>query len=138
MAIRDLASVVNPKVAFKIQTISTDTTTVGETIDMFGYESVVFSIQSAAVTTGVLTPAIYESDDSGMSGEAVVTADYLIGTIALATFGTSDDDAVKKIGYVGKKRYVRLKLVSSSSAAAVVGAQAIQGDAHRNPIPWNG
>jgi len=114
--------------ALNIQTISSDTTTAGIIIDTFGYESVEFEIHSAAITTGIFTPYMEHGDDSGLSDAAEVPADFRKGLYADATFGIADDDAVKQIGYVGKKRYVRLSIVTTSSGNGVIGAIAIKGN----------
>lgn len=94
--------------------IGSSTTTTSQIIDRLGYDSLEFLIISGALTDGTYTPSLFESDDSGMSGETEVTAAAsLLGTAALATFALTNDDVVKKIGYRGNKRYVRLKIVST-------------------------
>jgi hypothetical protein len=56
--------------------------------------------------------AIWESDDSGMSGATVVPAAETLGA---ATWVITDDDVVRRIGSVGKKRYQQLRMVSTNS-----------------------
>lgn len=102
-------------------------TKVGDIIDTQGYESLLFSIQSGVLTTGTWTPKIEDGDDSALSDAADVDSDFLIGTIAAATFAATDDGTIKKIGYVGKKRYVRLTLTGASTPDGLIGAQAILG-----------
>jgi len=116
--------------ALNIQTISSDTTTNGIIIDMLDYQSVEFFIHTGTITTGVFTPLLQEGDDSGLSDAANVSTDYLLGTYADATFTTaaSDDNAVKRIGYVGKKRYVRLSIVTTSTGNGVISAIAVKGN----------
>jgi hypothetical protein len=111
------------------QTISSDTTTNGIIIDTAGYESLEFVIQTATITLGTITPVIQESDDSGLADPVTVTdaSGFLLGTLADATFAATDDNKTKRIGYAGKKRYVRLSVVTASSANLVVGAVAILG-----------
>jgi hypothetical protein len=111
------------------RTISSDTTTAGAIIDMQGYEALEFFLQSGTITTGTFTPLLEESNDSGMAGSNVVSTDYTLGLIADATFTTAaaDDNAVKQLGYVGKKRYVRLSIVTASSANGAIGVVAVYG-----------
>ena len=115
--------------ALNPQTISSDTTTAGAIIDMQGYEALEFFIQSGTITTGVFTPLLQHGDDSGLSDVATVPSDFVLGTIADATFtvAAADDNAVKKIGYVGKKRYVRLSIVTTSTGNGAIGAIAVKG-----------
>ena len=61
------------------------------------------------------------------------TAD-LLGTAALAGFTFADDNATRKIGYKGAKRYVRLTITPANNAsAALFGAVAILGHAQLAP-----
>jgi hypothetical protein len=115
--------------ALNPQTIASDTTTAGAIIDMQGYEALEFFIQSGTITTGVFTPLLEESDSSTMAGSNVVSTDYTLGLIADATFtvAAADDNAVKRIGYVGKKRYVRLSMVTTSTGNGAIGAVAVKG-----------
>jgi hypothetical protein len=114
--------------------VNGNTTTVSATIDTQGFESVEFVIVSGTITDGTLTPAIYEGDQANMSDEAANTTE-LLGTIAGATFATTDDNVTKKIGYRGSKRYVRLKI---TQAGATTGgyfcAIAVQGHARYTPV----
>lgn len=130
----DLHHQINTAVALDNQAITTDTTTVGNIIDTLNYNGLEFVIQSATLTDGAYTPKIEDGDDSGLSDAADVSTTYLLGTIAEATFALTDDDTSKRIGYVGKKRYVRLSLVSAStSTGGTLGAVAIKHLATRVP-----
>jgi len=118
-------------------TIATDTTTVGAIIDTAGYESCEFIIKSGTRTDGTYTPLIEESDDSGMSGATAVSDTFLVGTEAAAAITASN--ALGRIGYVGKKRYVRLSIVSTSvtSGCTAFGAVAVLGNARTQPTTNN-
>lgn len=108
--------------------ISGDATKTGATIDTADFGSLEFAIISGALTDGAYTVTVYESDDSGMSGEAAVGDADLIGTESGASFALANDSQVRKIGYKGNKRYVRIKVVQSSSATGgYLCAVAIQG-----------
>lgn len=130
MGQRDLHNHLNQKVALKTRAISTDTTTVGEIIDMQGFESLELLIQAGTLTDGDYTPLVEDGDDSGLSDAAAVSDDFLLGTEAVAKLEAGDDDKVSKIGYIGGKRFVRLSLVSdNTSTGGTLGATAVQGHA---------
>lgn len=113
---RDLHNNIKVESALDVSAISTDTTTAGNIIDMQGYGSVEFVIQSGTLTDGTYTVLIEEGDDSGLSDAAAVADADLLGTEASASFIATEDDTVKKVGYIGNKRYVRLSLVSASTS----------------------
>jgi len=113
------------KVALNIQAITTDTTTAGTEIDTQGFEALTFLFQAGTLTDGTYTPLVQESDTSGSGYTNVVDAD-LIGTEAAAALDTSN--TASRIGYVGKKRYVKISLVSTStSSGGTLGAIAVLG-----------
>ena len=100
-------------------------TKVGEIIDTQGYESLTFLIQSGTITTGTFTPKIEDGDDAALADASDVDSDFLLGTIADATFAATDDDTVKKIGVVSKKRYVRITLTGASTPNGLMAVQAL-------------
>lgn len=120
-------------VALNIQAISSDTTTAGSSIDLTGFNSATFAIQSGTLTDGTYTPVISDSDDG--STFTAVADDFLIGTEAEAAFAATDDNAIKTIGYVGGKQYVKLSIVSAStSSGGTIGAQALLGHSSHAPV----
>lgn len=128
MAQVDIHSRATVASALNIQAITTDTTTVGNIIDTQDQHSLELIFNYGTVSAGVLTPLIHEGDNSALSDATVVPTDYLLGTIASATFtfGTSTNNVPKSLGYVGKKRYVRPSIVSTGSANGTVGVIAIK------------
>jgi hypothetical protein len=134
MASRDLMHSIS--VLNHIPPISEAGTTahVGTAVDTMGWRSLTFGI-----TPGVLADAdttftvlMEESDLANMSdATAVADADMLpagTGQEAAAGFIFSDDNAVKRIGYVGGKRYCRITITPvANSSAAAIGAVAILG-----------
>jgi len=118
-------------------TIATDTTTVGAIIDTAGYESLEFIIKSGTRTDGTFTPLIQDGDDSGLSDAAAVSDTFLVGTEAAAAITASN--ALGRIGYVGKKRYVRLSIVSTSvtTGCTSFGAVAVLGNCRTQPTTNN-
>jgi len=109
--------------AFTSATISTDTTTTGAIIDTVGYHGLEFILRSAVITDGAYTVTMTEGDDSGLSDGATVSAANTLGSIA---FALTEDNTPKRIGYIGKKRYVRLNIVSTAtSSGGVFNANAV-------------
>lgn len=127
MANRDMHNNILPAVAFNTQAISSDTTTNGTEVDLQGFESLEFIIQSGTITDGTYTPLVEESDTSGSGYTAVADTD-LLGTEADAAFAAADDNVTKRIGYIGFKPYVRLSIVSASTnTGGTLSASAIKG-----------
>jgi hypothetical protein len=113
-------------------TIATNTTTAGEIIDTKGFESLSFLNRASDYTDGTYTPLIEDGEDSGLSDAAAVTDTFLIGTEANAALSA---DGVSKIGYIGKKRYVRLSYVSTSTTTgATLDSVAVLGDPIKAPV----
>ena len=131
---KDLYNKILQKVAFNTQAISTDTTTNGEIIDLQGFDSATFIIQSGSLTDGTYTPLVHEGNESDLSDAAAVADADLIGTEAGAAFAATDDNKAKRLGYVGGKRYIRLSLVSAStSTGGTLSAVAVLSDADIRP-----
>lgn len=116
--------------------ISGNGTTAGNVIDTKGYGALTFLIVGGTLTDGTYTPLINESDDSGMSGETAVADDFLIGTEAQAALvAATDDNVVKRIGYVGHKRYVTCDVVATSvSSGGNVSVIAVLSDPQDLPV----
>lgn len=132
MASVDLKSTVKFDNALNIQAISSNTTTAGVEIDTQGFDSVTFEIITGARTDGTVTPLVQESDVSGSYSGSVADED-LIGTEAAAALSAAHSRS--ELGYVGKKRYVKLSLVSTAvSSGLTAGASVVLGSAKHNPV----
>lgn len=129
MASQDLHNNIDERVALAIQLINTDTTTAGVIIDTAGYESLEFIMQAGVVTAGDVTLIMQDGDDSGLSDVATVASDFRLGSLV-----TLDATGITRVGYVGKKRYVRVSAVSATSANLTVGASAILSNPHSAPV----
>lgn len=103
--------------ALNSQTISTDTTTNGVIIDTQGYHGLEFILKSGAITDGAYTVTLTHGDNSALSDGTTVSADDLLGSIA---FADTEDNTAKRVGYIGKKRYVRMNVVSTSTSSGGV------------------
>ena len=123
---KDLHNNVSIDVAKNVAAISTSTTTAGNVIDTKGYGAVEFVLLTGAYTDGTYTPLIEEGDAANLSDAVAVDDANLFGTEALAAVAAAN--TAKRVGYrVGKYRYVRLSVVSTSvSSGATVGAVAIK------------
>lgn len=132
---KDLHNHVGALVAKNPTTISSSTTTAGVIIDTKGYGAVEFMLYTGARTDGTYTPLIEEGDDSGLSDAVAVDDANLFGTEAAAALAASN--SVSKVGYrVGKYRYVRLSVVSTTvtSGCTSVGALAVMANANQEPV----
>lgn len=127
---RDMHNNVDERVALNFQTIASDTTTAGVIIDTAGYESLEFVMQTGTVTAGDVTPLLQDGDDSGLSDVAAVATDFRLGS--LVTLDAAN--GITRVGYVGKKRYVRLSAVTDNSANLQVGSIAVLGKPHSAPV----
>ena len=117
--------------AFNIASITTSTTTVGSSIDTKGFESLTLFVELGARTDGTFLPLVQDSDDNSIFADVI--DQFLIGTEAEASLNTAN--TVKSIGYVGKKRYVKLSIVSSSvTSGATASATAILANASKRPV----
>lgn len=111
--LRDLHNNIAVESALNTAAISSNTTTVGNIVDLSGDEAVEFIVQAGTITDGTYDVLVEEGDDSGLSDAANVADTELLGTEAAIQFVAAEDNAVEKIGYRGAKRYVRLSLVST-------------------------
>jgi hypothetical protein len=116
---RDLHNNIDVKRGLSPKAAVTDNTAyVSQIVDTLGYDSCEFVILLGANTDSDATFAVLFEDgnEANLSDHAAVDDDYLLGTEALAGFTAADDDnKVKKIGYVGLKRYCRVTITPSGN-----------------------
>ncbi|WP_017993825.1 hypothetical protein [Rhizobium leguminosarum] len=113
--------------------ISTSTTTAGVIIDTQGYNSLTFILNMGARTDGTYTLSVEHGDAANLSDTSTPAADDLVGTAAGTALAVAQ--GVKKLGYVGNKRYVRANIVSTGvTSGATAGALAILGRPSVGPI----
>lgn len=117
---------------------NSDTALVSDIIDTQGYGSLTFVIATGTLTDAdaTFTVLIQDGDNSALSDAANVSDDFLLGTEAAASFTFANDGIVRKIGYVGKKRYVRLTITPSgnNSGAAPLAAVVVLGHPTMAPV----
>ncbi|WP_201750185.1 hypothetical protein [Tautonia marina] len=123
--------------------VSDNTAQVSQIIDRQGFDSLMFAIAIGSVADAdvTFTTLLEESDNSDLSsGNAVADADMTSQTYGTApetaaSFQFDDDNEVRKIGYLGNKRYVRLTITPANNAsAALLAAVAILGHAGQKPV----
>jgi hypothetical protein len=113
--------------------ISANGTTTGQTLDVAEYGSLEFIFLSGVITDGTFTVTLYEGDASDMSDEAAVADVDLLGTEPV--FAATDDNTVKRVGYIGNKRYVRAKVVQTgATTGGFITCIAVQGHPKTAPV----
>jgi len=126
---RDLANHLAFRRAISPAAAGTDNTAiVSQIIDLAGFDSMCFAINIGANTDTDATFAVLveHSDAANFSGSVAVPDSQLTGTEAAASFTAADDDnKVRKIGYVGPKRYVRLTITPSGNNSGNIFVDAI-------------
>lgn len=132
MNIQDLHHSVSGVVGLTAQTISTDTTTLGSEVDMLGFEALEFFISSGTITDGAYAVSLVHADTTGGTFTAVAAAE----TLGDADFALADDDIWKRIGYIGKKQFVKLSIVSTVTTTGGVfnGGVAVKAAAKTQPV----
>lgn len=114
-----------------------NTPLVSQIIDLQGKESMLIAIAigTLADADATFTTLVEHDDDSALGSAASVPDAQLLGTESGASFTFANDDEVRKIGYIGDKRYVRLTITPASNDAGNhdLSAVAILGHARKGP-----
>lgn len=101
----------------------------GPAIDLLGFESVAFVINTGAiVSSGDFGVKIGESDDGSTFTDASAS---VIDSTAPATLAAA---SAYKLGYRGFKRYVRLSLTKAGGTSIAAGAVAVKARANKRPV----
>ena len=125
---QDLCNNIHPVRAISPAAAGTDNTAmVSQIIDTAGYDSLTFVINIGANTdaNATFTVLVEDGDVSTLTDNAAVADNQLIGTEALAGFTYADDNELRKIGYLGGKRYVRLTITPSGNDAGNIYVDAV-------------
>ena len=127
------------KVSRAISPVNTtdNTAMVSQIIDMQGYGSLEFLIATGSLADANATYTVLVEDGaiSTLTDNVAVADEFLLGTEALAGFQFDDDNKVRKIGYQGNQRYVRLTITPASNTGdSYISAVAVQGTARTNPV----
>lgn len=104
-------------------------TTVDRTYNGAMFHSVLCVVHTGTMTDGSVAVTVEESDDNS----AWATATAIQG--AAPTIASTDDDKVYEIGYLGGKRYVRVKAVTTgATSGGVFGSTVLLGDPRVAPV----
>jgi hypothetical protein len=136
---RDLLHVIHPVRAISpAAAIADNTPIVSQIIDRSGYEALVFLVLIGALADADATFAVTmeHGETANLSDAAAVPAGNIQGTLAKAGFTFADDDKVRKVGYSGSKRYVRITVTPSGNAGnAFISAVALLAGGRFVPTP---
>lgn len=127
---RDLMNNIDVKRVIAPVSVADTTAQVGQIIDRRGFDSLTYLIAlgSIADADATFTVLLEEGDAANLSDAAAVADADLIGTEALAAFQFDSDNACRKLGYKGSKRYTRLTITPVANAsAALLSAVAVLG-----------
>ena len=132
MNVSDMHHHMTPVTALAAAAITSNTTTSSAIIDTAGYEALEFLLLSGTVTDGAYAVSLVHGNDPALSDGVAVPAENVLG---YADYAAADDNAAKKLGYTGKKRYVRLDIVSTGVTNGVdsMAVIALKGMAHHLP-----
>ena len=115
-----------------------NTAFVSEILDTANYNNNELAIAIGANTDAdaTFTVLIEESDAANMASQNAVADADLLGTEAEASFDYSDDNETRKIGYIGKKRYIRATITPANNAAGniYIAALWLQSGARKVPV----
>lgn len=138
MANRDLhnqikASLAEPPVAALTNLNTPYVSTICDTANFSAVEflGILGTNTDADVTFTVL---VEDGDNSALSDAAAVADDQLLGVEAMG-LDFADDNTVFKIGYIGKKRYVRVTITPAANGAGDVFFAALWLQAFPRSLP---
>ena len=80
------------------------------------------------------TVLVEDGDDSGLTDNAAVADEHLLGVEAMG-LDFADDNKVFKIGYIGPKRYVRVTFTPANNGAGDVFFAAVWIQGHPRNLP---
>lgn len=118
MPSRDLMNSIAPARGISPAAATTDNTpVVSEIFDTLGFESATFILLTGALADAdaTYTVLVEDGDAANLSDAAAVADAQLVGTEVEASFTFADDDSVRKIGYIGGKRYVRVTVTPANN-----------------------
>lgn len=131
MAEFDIHSVLDTRSALNPTNTTATAAVNGEIIDTRGFEAVEFAVQ-AGTLGATLAVTVQDGDASDLSDAANVDSALVLN--ALPSFAATDDNAVKRFGYIGKKRYVRVTVTPGGTASCDFSAVAVLGKPHSAPV----
>ena len=139
----DMAHNIQVKRVLSPVSVGDNTAQVGQIIDHLGYESATYIINLGSIADADMTAVVLleEGDASNMSDAAAVAdADMISQTTGTApetaaAFQFDSDNQVRKLGYIGNKRYTRLTITPAANAsAALMSSVCVLGDPNSAPV----
>lgn len=99
--------------------VSDNTAQVSQIIDLQGVHSAEFIVAygSLADADATFTALVEDGNISTLSDNATA-ASVLLGSVPSTTF--AGDDTIKRVGYIGNKRYIRLTITPAANTSAAV------------------
>ncbi|HWY14426.1 MAG TPA: hypothetical protein VNX86_04710 [Rhizomicrobium sp.] len=138
---RDLHSTIATKRSISPVAIGvTGTGQVGRIIDRAGYQGVevLFTYGSIIATNAVFTQSVYEGDTTGamtqVTAANLLGSDNAPGATSARASGTTKN-TLRRVGYIGLKRYVQPRVKSTVTAGTLVAATVILGNPDNAPTP---
>ena len=140
---RDMTNNIQVKRVLSPASVADNTAQVGQIIDRLGFDSLTYILALGSLADADMTAVMLleESDASDMTGAtAAADADMISQTSGTAAetaagFQFDDDNEVRKLGYIGNKRYTRLTITPAANAsAALISAIAVLGHPHSAPV----
>jgi hypothetical protein len=134
---RDLHNNIAVRRGISPVSVTDNTAQVSQIIDTAGFGALEFVLNIGAVADADVTFTVLVEDGNAanLSDASAVADSGLLGTEAGASFQFDDDNEVRKIGYIGNKRYVRLTVTPVNNAsAALIAATAILGHPQNAPV----
>ena len=129
----DLHSSIDDRVALMDRAYSLNTTFLGEIIDTIGFELVEFVVMSGPVLA-TLNIFLEQGDNGSLSDATPLSSGERLGD--LPQFNPGDDNMIKRVGSIGKRRFQRLSLVvTNSTGTSNLPSYAILGRPHTLPVP---
>lgn len=117
--------------------ITDNTVYTSEILDTANFQNneLVLQIGALADADATFTVLMEEGDQSNLSDNSAVADADLLGTEAGASFQFDDDNETRKIGYIGKKRYIRAKVTPANNTGnAFLSGTWIQSGARKAPV----
>ncbi|KKN52116.1 hypothetical protein LCGC14_0615900 [marine sediment metagenome] len=111
---------------------------VGSEISTKGFESAVVIVNAGVLGTGTADFQLDEADDDGSGSpdtfSAVADADLIGVELDLRLLAATDDGATKRMGYIGKKEWIRLSSIETVGFTSMIfGAVIVLGNPKRVP-----
>lgn len=101
----------------------------------FHHNELLLALGSLADADATFTLLMENGEQANLSDAAAIPDDELLGTESQASFTFGDDDETRKIGYIGKKRYIRATVTpANNSGNAFLSGLWLQSEPRKAPV----